>query len=179
MVWPKTLAMTAVSNWRISGSFSVTNARTPTFCKPMAFTMPLAVSQIRGAGAPSIGCAESPFTTIPPRQFKSTSCANSMPYPNVPLAAMTGFVMETLPTWTPRSTAAGREGLLDGADELTYEAYHTGRTSRSDKPIRQWSVPDYATHPAATGIQRIRRRRRCPASDSHFLDHQSHVANRH
>jgi hypothetical protein len=99
----------------------------------MAFTIPLAVSQIRGAGAPSIGCAESPFTTIPPSRFKSTSCANSMPYANVPLAAIMGFLRETRPTLTRRSIEAGREEPLDGADELTPEAYHTRRTTGSGK----------------------------------------------
>jgi hypothetical protein len=57
----------------------------------MELTIPLAVSQIRGAGLPSIGCRDKPFTTIPPSESRFTSWANSTPYPNVPLAAMTGF----------------------------------------------------------------------------------------
>ena len=37
------------------------------------------VSQIRGAGSPAIGSSESPFTTSPPRRFRSTRGANSTP----------------------------------------------------------------------------------------------------
>ncbi len=78
-VCPNTLAITAVSNLRSCGSFSATNARTPIFCSPMALIIPLGVSHMRGAGAPAIGCAERPFTTMPPRRFRSTSSANSIP----------------------------------------------------------------------------------------------------
>src|SRR5579871_3256568 len=85
------LAKIAVENLRSGGSFSSMKASTPTFCNPMAFSIPAAVSTRRGAGLPNIGARESPLTTIAPSAFRSRSCANSSPYPNVPLAAITGF----------------------------------------------------------------------------------------
>src|SRR5882672_6805275 len=77
MVQPKTLAMTAVSNFRSIGSFSVTKARTPTFWRPTALSMPEAVGKSRGAGAPSMGSRDRPLVTKPPRRFRSTRWANS------------------------------------------------------------------------------------------------------
>src|SRR5271156_5622450 len=91
--------------------------------------MPLAVSQIRGLGLPSIGFAERPFTTIPPRRSRFTRWENSNPYPNVPLAAMTGFWREILPTLTRRSTVAGRGGVLAGANELTARSLSRPRSA--------------------------------------------------
>ena len=79
IVWPKTLAMIGVSYPRSWGSFSATKARTPMFWSPMALTMPLGVSHIRGDGAPAMGSSESPLTTIPPSRFRSTKWANSIP----------------------------------------------------------------------------------------------------
>jgi hypothetical protein len=92
MVWPKTFATTVAPSLRSSGSFSATKAFTPMFCNPIAFTNPLAVSQIRGAGEPSMGWMESPLVTTAPRRLISTSGENSIPYPNVPLAAIMGFL---------------------------------------------------------------------------------------
>ena len=67
-------------------------ARAPIFCSPIAFSMPAAVSNIRGGGLPAIGSRESPFTTKPPSLSRVTMSSNSTPYPKVPLAAMIGFL---------------------------------------------------------------------------------------
>ena len=69
-VSPNTLATTAVSCPRRAGSFSSRNASTPTFCNPIALSMPAGVSTMRSGGLPFLGRGESPFVTIPP------SCAN-------------------------------------------------------------------------------------------------------
>src|ERR1019366_6509812 len=62
-----------------SGSFSSRKARTPTFCSPMALSMPAAVSNSRGGGLPAIGSRESPFTTNPPSRSSVTTSSNSTP----------------------------------------------------------------------------------------------------
>src|SRR5690242_8911475 len=98
--------MTAVSYFLSTGSFSATNARTPMFWRPTAFSIPEEVWQSLGGGAPSIGSRDRPFTTRPPRRFRSTRWANSTPYPNVPLAARMGFRRRTAPICTARSTPA-------------------------------------------------------------------------
>src|SRR5580704_12228100 len=57
----------------------------------MAFSIPAAVSNRRGGGFPVIGSLESPLTSTPPSRSRCTMSSNSMPYPNVPEAAMIGF----------------------------------------------------------------------------------------
>ena len=79
MQYPKTLTMTVVLYLRNSGSLPETNASTPTFCRPTAFSIPEGVSHNRGAGAPSIGSMEIPLVTNPPMREKSTRWANSNP----------------------------------------------------------------------------------------------------
>src|SRR5882672_9664976 len=61
--------MTAVSNFRNTGSFSATKARTPTFWRPTALSIPEAVGKSRGAGAPSMGSRERPLVTKPQRML--------------------------------------------------------------------------------------------------------------
>jgi len=58
----------------------------------MAFSMPAAVSQRRGGGFPIIGSFDNPLTTNAPSLLRWTTSSNSTPYPNVPLAAITGFL---------------------------------------------------------------------------------------
>src|SRR5437899_10806785 len=82
-VYPNTLATIAVRYARSAGSFSATNARTPTFCNPTAFITPLGVSHIRGGGASFIGWMERPLPLCPQddrgppgeqTQFRSQMC---------------------------------------------------------------------------------------------------------
>src|SRR5215475_8614748 len=101
--------MTGVLYFCNTGSFALTNASTPTFCRPIALSMPEAVSQTRGPGAPAIGSREIPLVTIPPSLFRSTRWANSTPYPKVPAAVMMGLRRRRAPTCTERSTRS--EGL--------------------------------------------------------------------
>src|SRR5512144_1738021 len=84
--------MTAVSNRLRKGSLSRRNTSTPGFSRPIAFSMPDGVSQMRGGGLPGIGFRDIPFTITPPSRFRSTNSANSSPYPNVPDAVSTGFL---------------------------------------------------------------------------------------
>jgi len=55
------------------------NASTPTFCSPIAFSIPAGVSQIRGGALPACGASDNPFVQIPPSLDKSTKSANSRP----------------------------------------------------------------------------------------------------
>ncbi len=91
IVSPNMLATTLVSIPSSRGSFSEMNASTPTFCRPMALSIPHGVSTMRGAGLPCRGFRESPFTTIAPRREMSVYGMNSLPYPKVPEAVITGF----------------------------------------------------------------------------------------
>ena len=54
-VVPKKLTKTRVPQERRNGSFSRANASTPTFSRPMEFSIPAAVSQMRGGGLPKRG----------------------------------------------------------------------------------------------------------------------------
>src|SRR5437763_1226815 len=65
---------------RSLGSFSSRNARAPMFCKPMALSIPAAVSYKRGGGLPIMGSRESPLTTKPPSWFRCTTSSNSTPF---------------------------------------------------------------------------------------------------
>lgn len=85
------------------GAFFSMNASTPTFSKPIALSMPHAVSAIRGGRLPLLGLRERPFTTAPPNLFKSTKDLNSMAYPKVPEAVITGFWSLSPPISTVRS----------------------------------------------------------------------------
>ena len=77
---PKTLTMTLQPGYRfIGGSFRCMYSSTPTFCSPMAFSMPAAVWMMRGAGWPAIGSSEIPLVTNPPIRSSETISSNSMP----------------------------------------------------------------------------------------------------
>jgi len=81
------------------------------FCKPIEFSMPAAVSNKRGGGLPTIGSRESPLLTKPPSFSSVTTSSNSIPYPNVPDAARTGFLKLSPAKLTLRSGL--REELTD------------------------------------------------------------------
>src|SRR5690242_8796167 len=82
-------------------------AVTPMFCRPTELIIPASVCQRRGAALPAIGSRERPFVTIAPRLLRSTILSNSIPYPNVPEAANTGFR-----SWIPQSVMASRESFI-------------------------------------------------------------------
>ncbi len=86
-----------------NGSFSFTNASNPTFSRPMAFSMPHEVSTILGGLFPLDCSSDKPFTIMAPSRFKSTRSLNSLAYPNVPDAVITGFLNSIPPMSTLRS----------------------------------------------------------------------------
>src|SRR5260370_1307125 len=65
------------------------SASTPGPCSPIALSIPLGVSAMRGGGVPSRGRKKMPFETMPPSARRSSS-GTSVPYPNVPEAPSTG-----------------------------------------------------------------------------------------
>ena len=71
-VSPRIFTMILVSISLKYGSFSERNCFSPTFCRPIALSIPPAVSIIRGGGFPIIGSSDIPFTTIAPSLFRST-----------------------------------------------------------------------------------------------------------
>src|SRR5882724_1741853 len=68
--------------------------------------MPPSVCHKRGGGLPAIGSRDRPLVTKPPIWFRSTSFANSIPYPKVPDAASTG-----LRSGMPQSMVASLSGM--------------------------------------------------------------------
>ena len=89
---PLTLAMTFLSKHLASlGSSSSMTLSTPGFWSPTEFIMPAVHSAILGVGLPNRGLAVVPLNEKVPSLFISYSSANSYPYPNVPLAAITGL----------------------------------------------------------------------------------------
>ena len=91
-LWPQTLTTTRVSNCFKKGKSRLRNTSTPGFCRPIAFSMPLGVSAMRGVGLPAHGTAATPLVTTAPSLFKSTNSLYSSPAPKVPLAVITGFL---------------------------------------------------------------------------------------
>ncbi len=89
----------SLRNW----SFSSTNDVKPTFSRPMALSMPHGVSTILGGGLPMEGLSDKPLTIIAPSRFRSTKSSNSLAYPNVPDAVITGFFSSILPIFTDRT----------------------------------------------------------------------------
>ena len=59
------------------------NPSTPGPWSPMALSMPLVTSAVRGVGLPRTGCSRMPFTTTAPSWFRSRSFAYSTPLKNV------------------------------------------------------------------------------------------------
>jgi len=84
--------------------------------------MPASVCQSRGDGLPAMGSRESPLVTMAPSSDKSHKCANSIPYPNVPDAAITGFrsaIPQSAVDSTSRAAAFAADSLLTRVAELT------------------------------------------------------------
>ena len=74
--------MAITGPWKISAMWGTSSAMTasmPGFWSPTAFSMPEAVSAIRGWGLPSRGAAVVPFQEKLPRMSKSYSSAYSRP----------------------------------------------------------------------------------------------------
>ena len=92
MLCPPMLAMSTVSNLRMFAMPCSINASMPGFCSPTLFIMPDGVSYTRMPSLPSLGCKVSPLELMPPRQLTSYNSLNSSPNPNVPDAAMMGFL---------------------------------------------------------------------------------------
>ena len=67
----------------------------PGFCSPIAFSMPEAVSAMRGVGLPGHGTSATPLVTTAPSFERSKNSPYSMPDPKVPEAVMTGFLSTT------------------------------------------------------------------------------------
>jgi hypothetical protein len=65
--------------------------------------IPPSVSKILGGGFPAIGFREIPFVMIAPKRLMSKKSLYSSPNPNVPEAAITGFLSVILPIFTDRS----------------------------------------------------------------------------
>ena len=78
-VEPQTLTMTTARRARSAGSLSATKARTPMPCSPMALSMPLGVSTMRGGACPSRASRNRPLTATAPSVDRSTSSAYSTP----------------------------------------------------------------------------------------------------
>ena len=54
------------------------NRSMPTFCRPMALSIPAGVSTMRGGGLPGRGFRVTVLVTIPPSRGRSTKPANSL-----------------------------------------------------------------------------------------------------
>ena len=78
-VEPQMLTMTTARRRRRAGSFPATKARTPMPCRPMALSMPLGVSTMRGGACPSRASRNSPLTATAPSADRSTRSAYSTP----------------------------------------------------------------------------------------------------
>ena len=70
-VYPKKLTIAGVLTVLRNGTFFVMNASIPTFCRPIAFSIPPGVSTIRGVGLPARGASESPLVTKAPIDSRS------------------------------------------------------------------------------------------------------------
>ena len=79
-VCPNTFTITLQLGCRLNGgSFRSMKSSTPTFCSPIAFSIPAAVCTMRGAACPAIGSTEIPLVTIAPSRSSDTISSNSTP----------------------------------------------------------------------------------------------------
>src|SRR5450756_1081099 len=92
---PATLAMMAVPNVRMRGSSRSRKTGMPGFWSPTEFIMPAGVSHTRRPELPSRGLRVRPLVQMPPSLPTSKKSLYSAPKPNVPDAAMTGFLRMT------------------------------------------------------------------------------------
>ncbi len=65
-VFPKKLTITGVSYCDKNAILSLMKASIPTFCRPIALSIPLVVSQIRGVLLPAFGFNDIPLVTMAP-----------------------------------------------------------------------------------------------------------------
>src|SRR5438874_1301738 len=71
MVWPATLTNAGTFNLASTGSFSATNRSRPTFARPMALSMPPAVSTMRAGALPFRSRTVTLLVVNAPSWFKS------------------------------------------------------------------------------------------------------------
>src|SRR5215470_8216047 len=82
-------------------------ASMPGPCSPIALSMPLGVSAIRGVGRPARGASITDLVTIAPILETSKNCASSRPAPAHPDAVRIGFGSSAWPSRPRRSVATG------------------------------------------------------------------------
>ena len=78
-VVPQMFTITTARWSRSGGSRSSMKRRTPIPCNPMAFSMPLGVSTMRGGACPWRSSRNRPFTAMAPSVERSTTSAYSVP----------------------------------------------------------------------------------------------------
>src|SRR5919106_1330214 len=105
-VLPAMLAMTGTCCAASHGRSLASHASTPGFCSPIALSMPLAVSAMRGGGNPARGSSVTDLVTTAPSVDSAKNRAISRPLAKHPLAVMTGFRNRSAPRSTPRFTSA-------------------------------------------------------------------------
>ena len=69
------------------------NPKAPGPGRPIALSMPFDVSYVLGVAFPMCSSGLIPFTVIAPNLLISTRSAYSGPYPKVPEATVTGFII--------------------------------------------------------------------------------------
>src|ERR1019366_10023745 len=78
-VVPQMLMMVGTFNSLRNGQYFLMNPSTPGPCKPMALSIPLATSAVRGVGLPRTGFNRMPLTVTAPSWFKSINREYSAP----------------------------------------------------------------------------------------------------
>ncbi len=90
-VSPAMLTITGVCHVAHIGATSRTSASTPTFWRPIVFSIPDGVSAMRVWGLPARGLSVVPLLTIAPSRWMSNTFAASSPLLKVPDAVITGL----------------------------------------------------------------------------------------
>jgi hypothetical protein len=111
MVEPQTFAKNRVSEKSSVGRMRPTTWSTPGFCRPMAFSIPIGVSQTRCGGLPSRGSRVVPLSTIAPTcvlENPSTRVYSS-PNPTQPESSTIGEASRR-----PQNSTASEGGRVAG-----------------------------------------------------------------
>src|SRR6185437_8622352 len=116
------------------------NASMPGPCRPIEFSMPLAVSAIRGVGRPAWGTSWTDLVTTAPIRDTSRNWASSRPEPAQPDAVRTGLGSSVSPSRVRRSTAMGPPSARGGGPRAAGTAGRTG-TARGGRPARTADGP--------------------------------------
>src|SRR6185437_323747 len=135
------------------------NASMPGPCRPIEFSMPLAVSAIRGVGRPAWGTSWTDLVTTAPIRDTSRNWASSRPEPAQPDAVRTGLGSSVSPSRVRRSTAMGPPSARGSGTRAARRARTAGRARPAGPAGGSLTRPAASARLPARRAERVERDR--------------------